>query len=237
MLGWCRIRFYKGGKLMNKEHLCVTLVPLFNHLELDEQKKINQLVTHRFAEKGEQIFTPESDAQLIIVARGALKVYQLSASGKEQLLRVVEPGGYEGENQLFGAVNEVIFGEALEKTEICILKKSDFTELLLKYPQITLKLLEINADKSLTLEQQTQFLMMEKVEERLATYLLNLGKATRKSQVHLPMKMKELAAFLGTTPETLSRKFKLLEEANLIIREKKEVELIDWDGLEDISLI
>ncbi|EOL45537.1 Crp/Fnr family transcriptional regulator [Enterococcus phoeniculicola] len=222
---------------MNKEHLCVTLVPLFNHLELDEQKKINQLVTHRFAEKGEQIFTPESDAQLIIVARGALKVYQLSASGKEQLLRVVEPGGYEGENQLFGAVNEVIFGEALEKTEICILKKSDFTELLLKYPQITLKLLEINADKSLTLEQQTQFLMMEKVEERLATYLLNLGKATRKSQVHLPMKMKELAAFLGTTPETLSRKFKLLEEANLIIREKKEVELIDWDGLEDISLI
>lgn len=222
---------------MNKEHLCVTLVPLFNHLELDEQKKINQLVTHRFAEKGEQIFTPESDAQLIIVARGALKVYQLSASGKEQLLRVVEPGGYEGENQLFGAVNEVIFGEALEKTEICILKKSDFTELLLKYPQITLKLLEINADKSLTLEQQTQFLMMEKVEERLATYLLNLGKATRKDQVHLPMKMKELAAFLGTTPETLSRKFKLLEEANLIIREKKEVALIDWDGLEDISLI
>lgn len=222
---------------MDKEHLCVTLVPLFNHLELDDQKKINQLVTHRFAEKGEQIFTPESDAQLIIVARGALKVYQLSASGKEQLLRVVEPGGYEGENQLFGAVNEVIFGEALEKTEICILKKSDFTELLLKYPQITLKLLEINADKSLTLEQQTQFLMMEKVEERLATYLLNLGKAMHKNQVHLPMKMKELAAFLGTTPETLSRKFKLLEEANLIIREKKEVTLIDWDGLEDISLI
>lgn len=219
---------------MTYNHLCVSLVPLFNHLNIEDQKKINELVTHHLVEKGELVFSPDEEAQLIIVARGNMKVYQLSVTGKEQLLRVVEPGRYEGENQLFGADNNTLFGEALEQTEVCVLRQSDFQKLLLKYPQITLKLLEINAEKSLKLEQQTQFLVMEKVEERLATYLINLSKVKEENCVVLPMKMKELAAFLGTTPETLSRKFKLLEKEGFIRRDKKTIIILDHNKLENI---
>lgn len=219
---------------MSQEHLCVSLVPLFNHLDQDDQKKIHALVNHRIVDKGEQIFAPDGEEQLVIVARGNMKVYQLSSNGREQVLRVVEPGGYEGENQLFGVPNDVLFGEALETTEVCILKQQDFSDLLLKYPQLSLKLLEINAKKSVRTEQQTQFLMMEKVEERLATYLLDLAKASGTNEFSLPMKMKELALFLGTTPETLSRKFKLLEQEQLIQRNKRLVVLLDPAGLEDI---
>ncbi|GAA2907547.1 Crp/Fnr family transcriptional regulator [Enterococcus pseudoavium] len=219
---------------MSQEHLCISLVPLFNHLELEDQRKIHALMKHQVMVKGEQIFTPASDGQLVIVARGNMKVYQLSSNGREQVLRVVEPGGYEGENQLFGVHNDVLFGEALETTEVCILKQQDFSDLLLTYPQLSLKLLEINAKKSVRTEQQTQFLMMEKVEERLATYLLDLAKASGTNEFSLPMKMKELALFLGTTPETLSRKFKLLEQEQLIQRNKRLVVLLDPAGLEDI---
>lgn len=219
---------------MTHEHICVTLVPLFNHLDLEEQRKINQLVTHQVFEKGEQIVTPEGDPQLVIVARGNMKVYQLSPAGREQLLRVVEPGGYEGESQLFGAQNDTLFGEALQQTEVCVLKHQDFQQLLLRYPQLSLRLLEINAEKMTKVEQQTQFLMMEKVEERLATYLLDLYKVSGEANVTIPMKMKELAAFLGTTPETLSRKLKLLEDHQLIQRKGSRITLLDLDGLEDM---
>lgn len=219
---------------MSDEHICVSLVPLFNHLAETDQQKIHSLVKHRVVEKGEQIFMPNGEEQLVIVARGNMKVYQLSANGKEQVLRVVEPGGYEGENQLFGVRNEVLFGEALELTEVCILKQQDFANLLLHYPQLSLKLLEINAQKLVKVEQQTQFLMMEKVEERLAVYLLDLAKVAESNKLVLPMKMKELALFLGTTPETLSRKFKLLEQDQLISREKRTVVLLDRAGLEDL---
>lgn len=215
------------------EHLCVTLVPLFNHLDLTDQRKINQLVSHHSVEKGALIFQP-GDKKLVIIARGSMKVYQLSANGKEQLLRVVEPGGHEGDNQLFGATNETIFGEALEKTEVCILNQADFNRLLLNYPPLALKLLEMNARKSLQLEQQTQFLSMEKVEERLAIYLLNLVKSEGALTFTLPMKMKELATFLGTTPETLSRKLKRLEHLGLIARRGRTIEILDGDSLENI---
>ena len=153
---------------------------------------------------------------------------------KEQLLRVVEPGGYEGENQLFGAKNDILFGEALEKTELCVLRQEDFQNILLEHPQISLKLLEINAQKSVSAEQQAQFLMMEKVEERLATYLINLSKSQNSLTFKLPLLLKELAAFLGTTPETLSRKFKLLEDERYLSRNNRIITIINEDALEDL---
>lgn len=176
-----------------------------------KQLKINSLASHRRYQEGETIFQP-GDEKLQIVARGNIKVYQLSASGREQLLRVAQPGDYEGEKQLFGLENDSFFGQAMENTEICSLSKADFNRVLMENPQLSLKLLELITQKLLATERQTQFLAMERVEERLASYLLDLAKAAGSDQVQLSMKMKDIALYLGTTPETLSRKFKLLEK-------------------------
>ncbi|GHN41565.1 hypothetical protein ME796_09140 [Lactobacillus delbrueckii] len=73
------------------QHICVSLVPLFVDLPEKDQLKINSLASHRRYQKGETIFQP-GDEKLQIVARGNMKVYQLSASGREQLLRVAQPG-------------------------------------------------------------------------------------------------------------------------------------------------
>lgn len=207
-------------------HQCVAVVPLFSQLNEEDRGKIDTLVNSRVYQKGEQVIRPDGEPQLIIVARGAVKIYQLSHSGKEQLLRVAGPGDYEGESALFGVRNDSLFGEALQETVICLLTHSDFEDLLLTHPQLSLKLLEINAKKAVSAERQTQFLMMEKVETRVATYLLNLMKSEKSATLHLPMKMKELAAFLGTTSETLSRKFRLLQDEGLISRKGRQVTIV-----------
>lgn len=163
-----------------------------------------------------------------------MKVYQLSASGREQLLRVAQPGDYEGEAQLFGLENDSFFGQAMENTEICSLSKADFNRVLLENPQLSLKLLELSTQKLLATERQTQFLAMERVEERLASYLLDLAKVAGSDQVQLSMKMKDIALYLGTTPETLSRKFKLLEKMGYLKRTGKQVKILDEDGLLDL---
>lgn len=216
-----------------EEHLCVALVPLFHDLSRQEQQKIMKLVHHRTYEKNEEIFRP-GDERLDIVASGRLKVYELTASGKEQLLRVVGPGGYEGEKQLFGIPNETLFGQALEQTVICTLSKSAFNQVLMSYPEIALKLFELTARKMVQLEKQTQFLSMERVEERLANYLLNLPKTTVDNEITIPMRMMDVAQYLGTTPETLSRKLKYLETAGLIQRSGRRIKILDVDALEDV---
>jgi CRP/FNR family transcriptional regulator len=214
-------------------HLCVTHVPLFSQLPEDEQQKIEELVRHQTYQKGELVFQPGSE-ELDIVARGSLRVYQLSPSGKEQLLRVVRPGGYEGESRLFGAGNDSLFGEALEESEVCRLSKRSFNQMLLKDPKIALRLFELSSQKWIQTERQVQLVALERVEQRIAAYLLDLVEKDGTYQVTLPLQMKDIAKYLGTTPETLSRKFRQLEDDGLIARSGRKVTILDADALLDI---
>ncbi len=215
-------------------HHCVTLVPLFNHLPEEDQEEINHLTHHMTYEKGEIIFSPLTDAKLLIVASGSVKIYQLSNSGKEQLLRVLQPGDYTGDKDLFGSKNNNLYGETLQETTLCTITQKDFQSMLLEKPAIALKLLQLNAKKMAETEKQSQFLATDAIEERLATYLLDLSEAENSLVVELPFKMKELAAFLGTTPETLSRKMKKMSAEGYFTRSGRQITILDKEALENI---
>ena len=216
-----------------KTHNCVSMVPLFNHLSGEDQEQIDRLVSHRHFHKGETIWQPGNDPLLIIVARGTLKVYMISSSGREQLLRILSPGDYEGVNTLLGAMAQDIFIDSITDTEVCLLRKKDFTALLSRTPQLALKLLELYAQRMADTENQTRFLTME---TRLATYLQALSlQVSPSSHLTLPMKMKDLASYLGTTPETLSRKLHNLEDKEIISRKGRKLRILSPSGLNELA--
>lgn len=219
-----------------KTHHCVSIVPLFNHLSEEDQEQIDRLVSHRHFHKGETIWQPGNDPLLIIVARGTLKVYMISSSGREQLLRILNPGDYEGVNTLLGAMAQDIFIDSITDTEVCLLRKKDFTALLSRTPQLALKLLELYAQRMADTENQTRFLTMENVETRLATYLQALSlQVSPSSHLTLPMKMKDLASYLGTTPETLSRKLHNLENKGIISRKGRKLRILSPSALTELA--
>lgn len=117
---------------------------------------------------------------------------------------------------------------------MCTLSKRAFNQVLLCNPDISLKLFELTAQKMVQVENQARFLSMERVEERLTDYLLGLAKAEGKDQITLPMRMMDIAEYLGTTPETLSRKLKRLEDAGYIARTGRKVALLDKGSLQNI---
>ena len=49
------------------------------------------------------------------------------------------------------------------------------------------------------------------------------------------MKLKELASFLGTTPETISRKLRLFNERQLLTQKQHTINLIDIEELEALK--
>ena len=217
---------------MDEQH-CVQLVPLFAKLDSKDLSKVAKIVKHRKIKKGEIIISPDKEARLTIVAQGAIKISQLSQNGKEQLLRIIEPGNYEGEGALLGVVNNQLYGEAMIDSTVCFLRQSDFEKLLLDYPTLSLELLKLNAKKYLAAEHQAAFLALDDIETRLAHYLLNLAAASDYSTFKIPMKLKELANYIGTSPETISRKIKYFEEIKVISREGRMIKILDKEKLED----
>lgn len=219
----------------NSHKACVSLVPIFNHLEdeqLDEIMKTTRSVTYK---KNELIYHAgdESDS-LYIINKGKVRIYRLSDSGKEQLVRMLNPGEFTGEMALFSESTHESYAEAIVDTKICMIKRSDLQEFLLKYPSIALKVIAEFSSRLEASEKQTTRFSTEKVETRIALYLAEslddeeLGAA----EFTLPMSKKDLASYLGTTPETISRKFNDLEEKGYIKQiTHKRIRVLDLDGL------
>src|SRR5690606_12984316 len=143
---------------------------------------------------------------LYIIHGGKIKVYRLSENGKEQLIRILMPGDFTGELALFSESIHDVYAEAIEGTESCSIQRSNLQSLLMKYPNISLKILSEFSNRLNQAEHQMTSFATEEAETRIALYLLQLAEENGSSSVELPMSRKDLASFLGTTPETISRK-------------------------------
>lgn len=211
---------------------CVSLVPIFNHLEWEQMEDIAKITQSRTFKKGEYIYQPgETSDSLYIINTGLVRIFHLTESGKEQLVRFLRPGDFMGEMAVFRTSIHESFAEAAKDTKICMLTKKDMQEILRKYPAISMKIMEEFSSRLEKSEKQTTLVATEKVETRLALFLAELMEADSR-EVILPMAKKDLASYLGTTPETLSRKLGSLEDRGLIrqITNKKMI-IKDLDGL------
>lgn len=217
--------------------VCVSLVPIFNHLEEEQLEEIMNLTKSIKYKKGEIIYRAGYKSNsLYIVSKGKIKIYRLSESGKEQLLHILLPGDFTGELSLFSESIHESYAEAMVETEVCTVNRSDLQDLLRKYPAISLKILSEFSKRLEQAEKQTTRFATEKVETRLALYLAELADENSEvNEIVLPMSKKDLASFLGTTPETISRKLYELEDAGLI--KQKQSRKIEIIGLEELRFI
>lgn len=213
---------------------CVALVPIFNHLEEGQMDEIMTVIHSVSYKKGEIIYRAgdQSDS-LYIVSKGRVRIYRLSESGKEQLLRILKSGDFTGELALFSETIHEAYASAMEDTSICTVKRSDLQDLLLKYPSISLRVLAEFSSRLEQSEKQTTRFATEKVETRIALFLAELLDAgSNSNEIILPMSKKDLASYLGTTPETISRKLYELEDAGYIKQKpNKRIQILNLDGL------
>lgn len=75
-------------------------------------------------------------------------------------------------------------------------------------------------------------MLPKKVETRIALFLAECLNSEKGNIIELPMSKKDLASYLGTTPETMSRRLAEFEAEGLIKQKgQREIEVLDVDGL------
>lgn len=212
---------------------CISIVPIFNHLDPSEMAEIVKETRSVTYKRGQTIYRAgERSDGLYIVHKGRVKIYRLSDTGKEQLVRILGPGDFTGELSLFSESVHDAYAEAMEYVEICMMGRDDFQNFLIKYPAISLKVLTEFSSRLAKTENQAANIAMESAETRIAMYLANEVDATRSSKITLEMSRKDLASHLGTSPETVSRRLSDFENAGWIRQHgQREIEVVDLDAL------
>lgn len=222
-----------GHESDDRQQYCISIVPLFNHLDLAELKEIVQTTRSTHFPKGQIVYrSGETSEGLYIVHKGSMKIYRLSGNGKEQLIRILGPGDFTGELALFSESVHEAYAEALEPLELCMMSRDSLQSFLLKYPQIALKMLGEFTSRLAESEKQAAHIATESVETRIAMYLSNLAEMQNSSAFTLPMSRKHLASYLGTTPETISRKLTDFEASGWIAQQgQRQIKILDLDAL------
>jgi CRP-like cAMP-binding protein len=213
---------------------CITRVPIFNHLDDEQLDEIISTTRTAHFKKGDIIYHAgqESDS-LYIVSKGRIRIYRLSESGREQLLRILQPGDFTGELALFRRSVHESFAEAMVDTDVCMIVRDDLEKFLMQYPTIALRILNEFSNRLDESEKQAARVATERVETRIALYLLEcMENQGTGMEITLPMTRKDLASYLGTTPETISRKLAELETLGYIRQmTSRKIQILDMDGL------
>ena len=215
----------------------ITRMPLFQGLAPDQLDKVGAISVEKKYGKGETIFS-EGDAAggFYIVASGQVKIYKLSMEGKEHILHIYGPGHPFGEVPVFAGENFPAHAQALVESRLLHIPREAFRALITANPDLAMKMMAVLARKLRSFTVQIENLSLKEVPARLASYLLYLDQEQGKQHdLALTISKTQLAAIIGTIPETLSRIFKRLSDQRLITVKGRRIRLLQVDRLQEMA--
>ncbi len=222
------------------DNLCAKKVGIFSNITNDELVDIISMTGHMEYDKDENIFLEgDKSDTLYIINEGKIKLFKITKSGKEQILHILSEGEFFGELNLIKAGKYHFHARAVTPVRLCTLTNEDMKNIVLKRPEIGLKVLEVVGERLSKLETMVQTLATNDAEARLASLLIQLseenGKRTSQGiEIRVPMSREDMSNLTGVARETISRKLKKLEDQGIIkVIGSRKIVIIDEEELHD----
>jgi CRP/FNR family transcriptional regulator, dissimilatory nitrate respiration regulator len=214
----------------------VARIGLFSGLGPRELAALAGIAETRSYARGQDIFFAGDAAQgFFSVATGRVRIYQTSLAGKEHILHVFGPGEVFAEVAVFSGGVYPANAQALEDGLCLFFPRERFRGLLAADPDLAMNMLGLLSVRLRQFVKKLEDLSLREVPARLAAHLLLLSAESNKRVLALGLPKGQLAAYLGTIPETLSRVLRRLADDGVIAVTGSAVEILDVARLSAIA--
>ena len=218
--------------------LCVEKVDIFKHLSKNDLLDLLKIIKHKKFKKGESIFDVGDEFNtLYVVNSGRIKIHNYTYSGDDNILYFLESGDIFGEISLLKTSKFKHRGTAIKNTNLCMINKKDFDDLIQSKPSISIKIFESAYTRIKNLENHLQILQSNNAINKVAGFLLMKITNSNSNSFSINMTQKEIANYIGMRRETYSRYFNQLIDEKIINKEGKRINVIDMDRLVELSPI
>ena len=211
--------------------------PLFASLSDEEMAALLRRVSSKKYDRGEMLFS-EGDAcrGLFIVGRGKIRIFKVSASGREQILSIEGPGSSFAELPVFDGGNYPASATASEEAEILFISRKDFQDFCREHPEVGLKVIAVVGSRLRRLVGIIEDLSFTTVRQRLIGLIVRLAQVSSKRtsdgvQVEFDKTKQDLAAELGTVRELVSRNLGRLQAEGYLEVDGRNIIIKDLSGL------
>jgi CRP-like cAMP-binding protein len=205
-------------------------MPYFTGLGEAELAAVSGRIFEKKAERGEILsFEGEPAESIYTVVSGVVKTYKTSADGKEQIFRIVRPGGTFNDAPVLGDSLNLVTAEAMSSVDLYGIKQADLAVLIAEYPAIAhnaIVQLSRRVQELVALVEDFSFLHVTgRVAKMLLTHIRPDGAE------HPRLTQQEMAALIGTAREMVGRSLKNLEEEGIIRMERNRIFIADEEAL------
>lgn len=217
-------------------HICLPL-----SMQLDDIDRLSRIIQHRRPlQKNQYLYRVNEPFRSIYAVRsGTVKTTILSERGQEKITGFYLPGelvGLDGiaENRYTCSVI------ALETTSVCEIPFAQLEALSAQMPSLQRNVLQMLSREITHDQQRISLVSKSSAEQRIVALLVSLSRRHEARQLsphefRLPMSRTDMGNFLGLTIETVSRVLGRLHSQKIIHLNKKELRILDFSHLLDIS--
>lgn len=207
------------------------------------QDWLGQIDLHRKnirVKKGEQFITEgEAVRGIYFVQSGLVKVHR-NLGDKETIVRFAKKGDIVGHRGVSSEQSVYpISATTLDVTQLCFVELPFFLSTLRINPELSYRLMLFFADELHLSEQKMANLAQLSVKNRLAWSLLLLhrvfGEGIDNEYIGIDLSKKDLAAYVGTTYETVYRTLAELVDSGAITVDKKKIFIKNRSFLDSLA--
>lgn len=219
----------------------LSVLPLFNDMRPAELQRLSEGCRLRRMARGEMVFRiGEPCEEFHVVITGQVKLYVSSPSGQEKVIELVGPSHSFGEALMFTGKACIINAQVLCDCLLLSVSKAAVLAEIENDARFALRMLAGVSRRLHGLINDVEAYALHSGAQRVIGYLLSDSQGERLVEdcvsgdvitVSLPVSKATLASRLSLTPEYFSRVLHELESAQLISINKRDIQILDMQGL------
>lgn len=213
-------------------HLCKCVVKdntLFSDLSDEQLERFKEIIVTSVHKKKDVVFW-EGDMcnGFYVIKSGRIKILRTSRNGKEQIIKIAQPGEIIGMEAFYGGKRYTNTAVTMDECEICFIEKKAFFKILEQHPTISIKIIIALSKELKTAYDKIGDMGLKTAKEKMAHLLCTLAKDYGVSQdgkikLNLNLSRLDIAELLGITQETSIRLLKSFKEDGMIDIKRKEI--------------
>ncbi|MDB5271301.1 MAG: transcriptional regulator [Hymenobacter sp.] len=187
---------------------------------------------HAVRKKQDIYLAGDEPTRLYFVKSGRVKTLKATDSGKELITGFYGPGEFFGYLPLLQHTVHSDSAVAVDDAELVYIPKDDFTQLLLRNPEVGQRFIHLLANRVGEREQQLLAMAYNSIRRRVADTLLRLHEqAGPAPEASIQLSREDMAAMVGTASESLIRTLSEFKADGLIEVTPKNVRVLEPEKL------
>jgi len=193
--------------------------------------------------KGALLFIERQESRgIYILCEGDVKLTISSAEGKRLILRIARAGELLGLMAAMAGQTYEVTAETIRPCQVAFVRREDFLRFLAKHPEVSQNVVtQMSAQYWGACDQLRTVGLSASAQEKLARLLLTWSEGMQQTKegmrIKMPLTHEEIAEFIGTTRETVTRTLSDFKGRHLVVIQGSTVTIPNRSALESFAAI